>query len=149
MHVLNSRTFTSLLQLDFHTRYMRSESVKACALLILKSFDDDITQLPRYLKFAVSFMSPSRTLSGAWSFSGVPRSIYSVWFLLMCRPTESAHSSIVCSRLCALYISSDKRAISTAKLRSVMYSAGYRLDFLELVVKPDSSPTSEMVFLRT
>lgn len=130
MHPLKRHPFPLLLSLDAHTRQIRSETANAWAYLVLMSFDDDITQLPRYWKSATSLMSFCRIFSGPWHYSDFPEYFYSVSPLFMYRPTESVYASVENSNIYALSIFSDRREVSTVMSKSMMLSAGCRLELL-------------------
>ena len=59
--------------------------------------------------------------------SGLPNIHTFSFVLLMQSPTDKAHSSVDSSSLGAFSLSLERRAMSSAKSRSVMYFAGHRL----------------------
>ena len=89
----------------------------ANALRDLKSFSESIMYEPRYLKSSTSLMVAPESDRRPWWFGVVE--VYSVFTSLQCSPTSFAAFSSDCKSDSAFSTSSDTRARSSAKSRSV------------------------------
>ena len=121
--------FEPLGCVDFQLLFSLLHALHAAALRNFTSFSELSIRAPRYLK-SVTFSSLVPSFVWMLIFPLWLNDIYLVLLAFIRSPTFPTDESTLLSSFCACWISSDNKAMSSAKSKSVMTSGPTRLLFL-------------------